>query len=177
VLIHVKVQTWFPFRIQVYVNDHEWLARQMDRHQMPYAKLDNAFLRTSDIEKTQRLADDFEQVDWVHGLESYAIQVNPLLKQGDVLATMEEPSPHSIPCRAMTAYFSKCFFWVNTLCTVSRTATCARTWRAGRIRWQPRPTSALGRSRGFYDAFTPTAWWRKSRIRGVGGCRWPGAAP
>jgi hypothetical protein len=86
--IHVKVQTWFPFRIQVYVNGHEWLARQMDRHQMPYAKLDNAFLRTSDIEKTQRLANGFERVDWVHVLDSYAIQVNPLLKQGQVLATM-----------------------------------------------------------------------------------------
>jgi len=87
-LIHVKVQTWFPFRIQVYVNGHEWLARQMDRHQMPYVKLDNAFLRLGDVEKTQRLADGFERVDWVHVLDGYAIQVNPLLEQGEILATM-----------------------------------------------------------------------------------------
>ena len=26
-LIHVKLQTWFPLQIQVYVNGHEWLAR------------------------------------------------------------------------------------------------------------------------------------------------------
>jgi hypothetical protein len=25
-LIHVKIQTWFPFPIQVYVNGHEWPA-------------------------------------------------------------------------------------------------------------------------------------------------------
>jgi hypothetical protein len=25
-LIHVKLQTWFPFPLQVYVNGHEWLA-------------------------------------------------------------------------------------------------------------------------------------------------------
>jgi hypothetical protein len=31
-LIHVKIQTWFPFPIQVYVNGHEWLARRFDRH-------------------------------------------------------------------------------------------------------------------------------------------------
>ena len=31
-LIHVKVQSWFPFPIQVYVNGHEWLARRLDRH-------------------------------------------------------------------------------------------------------------------------------------------------
>ena len=26
-LMHVKLQTWFPFTVQVYVNGHEWLAR------------------------------------------------------------------------------------------------------------------------------------------------------
>ena len=26
-LMHVKLQTWFPLQIQVYVNGHEWLAR------------------------------------------------------------------------------------------------------------------------------------------------------
>jgi len=27
-LIHVKLQTWFPFPLQVYVNGHEWLAHR-----------------------------------------------------------------------------------------------------------------------------------------------------
>jgi len=40
-LIHVKVQTWFPFPIQVYVNGHEWLARRLDRHGLKYRKADN----------------------------------------------------------------------------------------------------------------------------------------
>ncbi len=31
-LIHVKLQTWFPFPIQVYVNGHEWLAGRLDHH-------------------------------------------------------------------------------------------------------------------------------------------------
>jgi hypothetical protein len=87
-LIHVKVQTWFPFRIQVYVNGHEWLARQMDRQQLPYSKLDNAFLRVSDLEQAQRLADGFERVDWVHVLDGYAIRVNPLLGAEEVLGSM-----------------------------------------------------------------------------------------
>jgi len=87
-LIHAKVQTWFPFRIQVYVNGHEWLARRMDRQQRPYLKLDNAFLRVSDLEQAQRLANGFERVDWVHVLDGYAIQVNPLLGRGEILAAM-----------------------------------------------------------------------------------------
>src|SRR5205814_45864 len=35
-LIHVKVQTWFPFRVQVYVNGHEHLARKLARHGVKY---------------------------------------------------------------------------------------------------------------------------------------------
>jgi len=35
-LIHVKLQTWFPFPIEVYVNGHEWVARRLDRHGVRY---------------------------------------------------------------------------------------------------------------------------------------------
>jgi hypothetical protein len=28
-LLHVRLQTWFPFTIQVYVNAHEWLVREL----------------------------------------------------------------------------------------------------------------------------------------------------
>jgi hypothetical protein len=79
-LIHVKLQTWFPFRIQVYVNGHEWLARKLDRHGIKSMKLDNCFLRLSNVERAQRLADGFEQVNWVGVLSRYARQVNPLLR-------------------------------------------------------------------------------------------------
>jgi hypothetical protein len=34
-LLHVRLQTWFPFTIQVYVNGHEWLARQLDQRGPP----------------------------------------------------------------------------------------------------------------------------------------------
>ena len=30
-LIHVRIQTWFPFTVQVYVNGHDWLARHGNR--------------------------------------------------------------------------------------------------------------------------------------------------
>src|SRR6267143_149012 len=29
-LIHVRIQTWFPMPIQVYLNGHEWLARKLE---------------------------------------------------------------------------------------------------------------------------------------------------
>ncbi len=85
-LIHVKVQTWFPFPIQVYVNGHEWLARRLDRHGLKYLKSDNAFLQVSDLVRAQRLADGFASVDWVRTLGRYAQRINPLL--GGLLAPM-----------------------------------------------------------------------------------------
>ena len=84
-LIHVKLQSWFPCQIQIYVNGHEWLARQLDRHGVKYVKLDNAFVRLSDVERAQELADSFERVDWIHVLGRYALRVNPLLRQKSVL--------------------------------------------------------------------------------------------
>ena len=87
-LIHVKLQTWFPFRIQVYVNGHEWLARQLDHHDVKFIKVDNAFLHLGDVKRAQELADAFERVDWIHVLDRYAMQVNPLLGQEEVLNSM-----------------------------------------------------------------------------------------
>jgi len=78
-LIHVKLQTWFPFRIQVYVNGHEWLARKLERHGVKFLKCDNAFARVEDLPRAQRLADRFESLPWVETLEGYARRVNPFL--------------------------------------------------------------------------------------------------
>ena len=30
-LVYVRLQTWFPYTTQVYVNGHDWLARQMTK--------------------------------------------------------------------------------------------------------------------------------------------------
>jgi hypothetical protein len=40
-LIHVKMQTWFPLQIKVYVNGHEWLARKLQQNGIRYAKREN----------------------------------------------------------------------------------------------------------------------------------------
>ena len=85
-LIHVKLQTWFSFPLQVYVNGHEWVARRLDRHGVRYQKRDNVFVHVSDLERGQQLADGFASVDWVRVLGRYARRVNPLLR--DLLAPM-----------------------------------------------------------------------------------------
>jgi hypothetical protein len=85
-LIHVRLQTWFPLQLQVYVNGHEWLARKLAQHGVRYTKHDHAFLWIEDFARAQRLADRVVSLPWVARLDRYARQVNPLLR--DVLTPM-----------------------------------------------------------------------------------------
>ena len=71
-LIHVKLQTWFPFQMQIYLNGHEWLTRKLDRRGVKYLKVDNAFVGLSNPERAQQISDQFPSVDWVRVLGRYA---------------------------------------------------------------------------------------------------------
>ena len=82
-LIHVRIQTWFPLQIQVYLNGHEWLARKLAAAQMRYTKIDNVFVWVEDLDRAQRLADRFVNLDWPAILNQYAKRVAPQLQ--DVL--------------------------------------------------------------------------------------------
>jgi len=78
-LLHVRLPTWFPFTLQVYVNGHEWLARQMTQHGLSFTQHDNAFVAISDFTKAQALADQLPRVKWLRFLTALAGRVNPLL--------------------------------------------------------------------------------------------------
>jgi hypothetical protein len=70
-LIHVRIQTWFPMPIQVYMNAHEWLARKLEANGVRYTKQDNAFLW---IEAHCALAPKI--------LSKYARMITPQSKKG-----------------------------------------------------------------------------------------------
>jgi hypothetical protein len=80
-LIHVRLQTWAPFTLQVYVNGHDWLAQQMVRLGMGFVLKHNAFTQLDEPAKAQRQADRFAKLDWPKILQCYARRVNPLLRK------------------------------------------------------------------------------------------------
>jgi hypothetical protein len=80
-LIHVRLQTWLPFTVQVYVNGHEWLAQQMVRQELGFVQQHNALTQLDDPVKAQRNADRFAKLDWPKILDRWAQQVNPLLRE------------------------------------------------------------------------------------------------
>jgi hypothetical protein len=80
-LIHLRLQSWFPFTLQVYVNGHDWLARQLAQRRLGFVQHDNAFTQLDQPDKAQQLADRFPHLDWVKILDRWARQINPLLRQ------------------------------------------------------------------------------------------------
>jgi hypothetical protein len=77
-LMHVKIQTWFPFTVQVYVNGHEWLARRLARQGIAFEKVDNTFVQLADAARAQQCLPAFWQRDWPRWLDGLARRINPL---------------------------------------------------------------------------------------------------
>jgi hypothetical protein len=49
--MHARIQTWFPFSIQICLDGREWLARQMDAAGIGYVQRDNCFTRLEDAKR------------------------------------------------------------------------------------------------------------------------------
>jgi hypothetical protein len=80
-LIHVRLQTWAPFTCQIYVNGHDFVARQLAKKGIGFEQVDNAFVQLDDPAAAQRIADRFAKLPWPKILERYARRVNPLVAQ------------------------------------------------------------------------------------------------
>jgi hypothetical protein len=78
---HTRLQTWFPFRVQVYLNGREWLARQLDRAGLRYQRRDNCFPWVADVARAQALFDEQLGTAWPEVLQALARAVNPLHEQ------------------------------------------------------------------------------------------------
>lgn len=80
-LMHGRLQTWFPFTIQVCLNGRSWLARQMDRRGLGYKRRENCFAWLEDVCATQRLMDRLLRMNWPKFLDRIARRVNPIQKE------------------------------------------------------------------------------------------------
>lgn len=80
-LMHLRLQSWFPFLVHLCINGREWLSRQMDRHQMEYAKKENCFTWVSHLKGAQRLMDKQLELDWPSQLDRILQQNHPLASE------------------------------------------------------------------------------------------------
>lgn len=77
-LMHVRVQSWFPFTVEICLNGREWLARQMDRAGIGYQQSGNCFVQLQDPLAAQALLDQQLHTDWPKALDQLLTRAHPL---------------------------------------------------------------------------------------------------
>lgn len=55
--MHIKIQSWFPFMVQIYINGHEWLKQHLIKENIKFEMYNNSFSYIEDIDKAQEIAD------------------------------------------------------------------------------------------------------------------------
>ena len=58
-----RIQTWFPFQVQIYMNGREWLSQQMKQEGLKYVRQENCFPWVEDYARAQALMDDQLKTD------------------------------------------------------------------------------------------------------------------
>jgi len=53
----LKIQTWFPYNAQIYMNGREYMSRLLSKNDIPYEMYSNSFSYLGDFSKAQDLAD------------------------------------------------------------------------------------------------------------------------
>ena len=75
--MNARIQTWFPFAIQICMNGREWLARDLKRRHSDFLKCDNCFPWVANPALAQRLLEEQLQTDWPATLKEIARRLNP----------------------------------------------------------------------------------------------------
>ena len=77
--LNARLQTWFPFNIQICLNGREWVARQFQRRRhTDFVRHDNCFTHLGDPALAQRLMDRQLAIAWKPALDAIARTLNPL---------------------------------------------------------------------------------------------------
>jgi hypothetical protein len=77
--MHGRIQTWYPFSIQICINGREWLAQQMRAAGIKYVQQGNCFPWVADWNRAQQLLEAQLQVNWARRLDSIGQALNPVL--------------------------------------------------------------------------------------------------
>lgn len=73
----VRLQSWFPFDVQVCLNGREWLGRQLTAAGVAHLKEQNCFPWIENVVRAQRLMDEQLQTSWPELLESLVARLHP----------------------------------------------------------------------------------------------------
>jgi len=79
--MHTRIQTWFPYRIQVVINGREWLSRQLDEAGISYERSGNKFITIADDARARQLQDQQVATPWWTELNKLLPVAFPTMEQ------------------------------------------------------------------------------------------------
>jgi hypothetical protein len=77
--MYFKIQTWFPYNAQIYINGREYLSRILDRNGIKHEMYGNSFSYVEDFDKAQELADNILNKKMSDSFDGIAKKINNLL--------------------------------------------------------------------------------------------------
>jgi hypothetical protein len=77
-LCYVRIQTWFPFTIRIGLNGRLWLARELEKHAVPFRRQRNLITAVDDPLFAQQLLDEQTRADWPQLLQELVAPIHPL---------------------------------------------------------------------------------------------------
>ena len=78
--MNIRLQTWFPYHIQICLNGREWLRRGLEREGINFFVHGNKFLHIADYQKAQKLLDKQLDIRFTDLLNSFAMKIFPNMK-------------------------------------------------------------------------------------------------
>lgn len=77
----VRIQTWFPYHVQVSMNGREWMARTLQRLGVPFAMAGNKVLACDDFAAAQLALDQQLDTRWTEALDGFLATAFPTMKE------------------------------------------------------------------------------------------------
>lgn len=77
-LMHIRLQTWLPFTIQVCLNGRRWLGNKLQQAGIEFVQHDNTFTQVADSKRAQRLMDQLMERDFARYLNALTKVISPL---------------------------------------------------------------------------------------------------
>jgi len=75
--MHVRIQSWFPNKIQIYLNGKEYLKQQLRLKGIDFDYYNNSVTWVEDMEQAQNISNQLVQKSWNRFLNAFAAKVNP----------------------------------------------------------------------------------------------------
>lgn len=76
----IRLQTWFPYHIQIAMNGREWLRRSLEAAGVEHTVRGNKFFYVKDFKQAQAFLDAQRNTHWQEVLESFLSEVFPSMR-------------------------------------------------------------------------------------------------